>query len=172
MSNSNNNLKENEPSSPYDIAQIVFSKEPGKPFTNQLWPDESLLSNNDSVSTIFEVLITILMEGINIVSGGIDKIDATDFTVEHIIALQPWFSSFGIKVNTLTQEECNNYYCQVIFKNNGYDPLFEMKNIDKNYHFLMSPYYVHECHIDKLEDIKCVFKKVGSFITISFSYLQ
>ena len=144
--------------SPQEIAEKIFNDQPKSPRTYQIISAQDI---ND-VSIIFEILITIFLEGFKILVGSFKNIDLSNFTSDHIKQLDPWFASLGFKINV--KEYCrddydkySNYYCKIILNNDEWGPFFQLKNINKDYHFLINQLYFKGNNFSKLEDMFSVF---------------
>ena len=87
--------------SPEMIAHQLFTKEPKDPCSHQIIAYDS----GSDLTYIFEILITILLEGLNILTGGLTDADLSGFNQEHIIGLNPWFNSLGFKIIVTTKNE-------------------------------------------------------------------
>lgn len=147
---------------PESIADKLFSKEPGDPCSYMILAYEPGQTNTDA-SYYFEILITILLEGLDIFSGGLSSANLNNFTDEHITILDPWFRSIGF---SLVVQVCdkkdthlyNNYYCKIRIRTPLYETLFAMKKVDKNYHFLLNGSNLEENKLKKyVEDLFGVF---------------
>lgn len=163
--------------SPEDIAQNLFSKDPEGKFTKQIFADVSNDDNVRDTSYLFEIAITILMEGINIVLGGLENLEPESLEPDHILALNPWFNSIRFKINVELVEkkdlfDYEDYYCKIILKNYGYGPLFDIKKFKKDYHFLCNQKYREGCFIENLNDMFATFVREKDVFKISFDYIK
>jgi len=140
-----------EEMTPENIAEILFSKMPDNPFTKQLLFD--IPENDENSGTyIYEILLTILLEGIMKFNNNLENTNLDDVQLSHIEALNPWFNSlrFNLKINELNkleenEEEYKYYYSKIILKKMPeYEMLFEINHIDKNYTFFLNPLYIGE----------------------------
>lgn len=133
-------LDELEDYSPENIAAALFNQEPKDPLTCRLVAESDIV---DSV-WLFELLITIFMEGMEIIIGDLSIADLKNLSMQHIIALNPWFHSLGFNISVdiwnkgEDLEEYKDYYCKIIVKDKINEIIFEHKNVDKNYHFLLN----------------------------------
>ncbi len=152
-------VNELEEFSPEKVAHTIFSTDPKAPCSNQMLAYEE----GADVTFIFEILITILMEGFDKFTNGFDDLDMKKFSSEHIYALDPWIKSLGFKINIETCDKVNKdkyqtYYCKIIIRTKLHETLFIMKNIHKKYHFFLNgPYIEENKKKDKLTDLKAVF---------------
>ena len=123
---------------PIEIANILFSNEPKNECSIQLCDVED-------IDMLFEILITILMEGIEKINF-IDQLDDIDDETlsDFLINIKKWFISMGftIHINKTQKNNKDDYYCKIITKNGTYGHIFMIKNIDKNYSFLLNPKYI------------------------------
>lgn len=144
--------------SPEKVAQIIFAGEPMKPNSHMIL---AYHDTNDS-SYLFEIMITIFMEGMDILSGGLDKVDLTNFNQDYILGLSPWFNSLGFKIHVFVFDKQDidkyeDYYCKIILNNNDYGKFFEMKNIHKSYHFLCNQKYINGCKNKDVSELYGLF---------------
>lgn len=165
---------------PVDIANIIFSQEPQQSKTYQLFCSEN---NNDgngsSVIDIFEIFLTIMIEGINVRCGGSISKEAFMACDENtILSLQPWLNSLGYRVNVSTipkenKPDYETFYCQIAL---SADPVwklyFEMKQFLTNYQFILgdkSPFYLNQnCF---LQNLYAVLIKNNVVYKISFDFI-
>lgn len=154
------NLDLLEDLSPEKIAEIIFNQQPTPPNSRQL-----IIYQEKEVDLIylFEILITILMEGFEIFTNGFQSIDLRKFTIEHILSLNPWFHSIGFSIssNEYDKNDKNlykDYYCKIIIRTQLYNSFFIMKNINKKYHFLINgPYLEINKKKKKLKELYAIF---------------
>jgi hypothetical protein len=157
---------------PEEIAYELFTKEP-----SNLSPIGLFMEGADNTSYIFEVMITILLEGIDTFSNGINNIEIDLLEKEYLLALNPWFQAIGFNINIdiidrNNKEQYEDYYCKVVLRNYGYGPIFQEKNIIKDYHFFGNYKYRNGCYIEKLKDIYAVFVKNNQVFKISFDFYK
>lgn len=166
-----NNL---EGKSPEKIAEILFSNKPKAPCSHQIL---AYASNNEGLICIFEILVTILLEGINVLTshhGGIKGIDLQQFTVNHLTEMKPWFNSIGFDINVKTHSLSNknkwkHYFCDIIVNNGKGREILKNKNINKDYHFFINPANFIESKKKKnLKELSCVFVNDNDVYEISF----
>jgi len=157
---------------PTEIAAEVFSHiPPEKEIKFQLIPENEEV---DSLLDCYQILITILFEGMDIFTDGLNTVESNDFSPEHFTALNPWMYTCGIKVLTdivdkNNEEEYKDYYCKCIIKDSSYETFFEMKSIIPNYHFFLNPKYINsEASFHNLEDVYGVFFAGKKVIKIKF----
>lgn len=130
---------------PESVAQTIFTKDPLPACSCQIISEQ----NMDDVTYIFEILIIILMEGLEILSGDLTKANLNELTEEHIKILNPWFNSLGFNIKVacydISEKELyNKQYCKIIIKDKLQEMFFEMKNITKNYHFTLNGDYLEQ----------------------------
>lgn len=149
---------------PEELAEIIFSNLPQATNSISLLPqvnEEMNLNsgNNEYITYIFEILITIFMEGLMdskrllemvINDKFIDKteneyLNYYDINIDVLVFLEQWFKSFGYFVNIREYEsndeiDNQNRYCEIILKSNPHQKgLFIYKKIlDKEYHFTLN----------------------------------
>ena len=81
---------DNLQNSPEDIARKIFTTEYKNPKSHQLF-----VENSNFVATyIFEILLTILMEGFEILTDDFQNINFDEFTLDHIMNLNPWIKKY------------------------------------------------------------------------------
>jgi hypothetical protein len=118
-----------ESCTPEQIAHTIFTKPPAESCSSLL----NFVDTGLSVSDLFEVLLTIAMEGIDILSGGIDTVDVSEFTNDTMLALNPWLNSIAVKIHIEERDmDKNDHYCKIVLKNGDYSTWFEMKQINKS----------------------------------------
>ena len=171
--------------SPENIAQALFTQDPKPPCSHQILTYDEKTDNKKygDLTYIFEILITILMEGLDIFSGGLDKTDLNNFTEKHITNLNPWFNSIGFNINVETftkdvkdicKDQYDNYYCKIMVRTKLFETFFLMKNVSKNYHFLLNGKCIEENkNKQKINEISAVFCNIDDTIyKISFNFIQ
>lgn len=169
------NIPENlEDSTPEQIAYQIFTKEPADPCSITIIGDQV----ND-ITYIFEILLTIFMEGFDILTGGLNQADLSHFTKEHIEGLNPWFNSLGFQIRGAEFEEKSekelykDYYCKIMIKTKLHETFFIMKNVKKNYHFLLNgPYLEKNKTSQQLKNLKGVFIHGDKAFSVSFDIYQ
>lgn len=161
------NLDDNTPE---QIAQQIFCAEPVDPCTITILGDQM-----HDLTYIFEILITIFMEGFEILTGGLNQTDMSNFSVDHIVGLDPWFNSLGFKIYSQVFNEkedkdlYKDYYCKIMIKTKLNETFFIMKNVQKNYHFLLNGPYLEKNRATKeLKDLKGVFIHDNKAFTVYF----
>lgn len=170
------NPDELEDFTPDAIANTLFHQEPKDPFTCRL------LANPEEVDSIylFELLITILMEGLDIMIGGLSTADLSNMTTDHITCLNPWFYSLGFKINielfdrNENEDEINEYqeyYCKTVIRNKVNEIIFEKNNVDKDYHFFINGHFLKKNQLkENLRDLYSVFINGNDVFKISFDF--
>lgn len=139
---------------PEDIADIVFHADPTEP--NRY----SLVCDDVEPIELFEIFLTIMMEGVIIKNSPITYDKYMLFTPEVVEKLNPWLRSLGYQANitTLTRtniEEYNKFYSKIIMKcDPSWITFFKLHHIEKDYHFVisqLSPYVQDEyCDLTNL----------------------
>lgn len=154
---------------PEEIAKFIFTTDIDKlDYYNILAEKED---NSDPYFS-FEILITILFEGFDILVEGLNDVNIDMIEKNHFIKLIPWFKKLGYTIN-IEEYDSNHilidHYCKAIINNGVYKMLFSIKNIKKNYHFLVNQ--VHPKN-DTLENIYCLFKNKNHVYKLSFSIYE
>lgn len=161
---------------PEQIAEALFSEDPKDPNSFQILarPDTN---NAEDMTYIFEILVTIMLEGLEYLSGGdLNNFEIDDFNEDYIETLGPWFNSicFNVKVEVFDQSKmykCKKYYCKTIIKNEQTEHIFKQNNIDKNYHFLLNgKYEEYNKNLIELKDLYTVFINKDKIYKISFNF--
>lgn len=167
------NLEELDDFTPEAIAEALFYQEPKDALTCRLVASENEV---DSVY-LFELLITILMEGIDIRMDDLSNVDLSGLSIEHITGLNPWFYSLGFSVHVDLLDknddvgEYEEYYCKVMVKTKLNEVIFEHHNIDKNYHFFINGTYLNENqNKNDLRELYAVFINNDDVFKISFDF--
>lgn len=158
----------NETGTPEDLARQLFSTQPGTPCSKQILA-YSKNQDNDSVSFLFEILLTIYLEGFmymldiarkNAPPNTSDTVIYNNMTPEELRLPDPWFQTIGFSIKI---EEFNNNsthyknlvkpksYCRILLAFDSVDkPYFFLKNIDKPYTFLLCNTYTATNKLDKI----------------------
>ncbi|ARF09412.1 hypothetical protein Indivirus_1_35 [Indivirus ILV1] len=167
------NLDELDDFTPEAIADALFHQEPKDALSCRL------VANPDEVDSIylFELLVTILMEGMDIIVGDLSKIDLSGLSIEHITSLNPWFHSLGflVRVDLLDKNDdttdYDEYYCKIILKTKLHEIIFEHNGIDKNYHFFINGSYLEDNEEkENLKELYAVFINNDDVFKISFDF--
>lgn len=159
--------------SPEMIAQAIFTKDPKNPCSHQILA----LQEGTDLTYIFEILVTILLEGLNILTGDLKEADLSNFSVSFISSLNPWFNSLGFNINVRIENETEKelyqeYYCRTVINNELNETLFIIKNIqDKSYHFLLNGQYLDQNKAKtNLKDIFGIFNVNDDVYCITFDH--
>lgn len=168
-----NNIDNLDDMSPKDIAIHIFNKEPQKPYTYQIISSET----QDDITFIFEIGLVILLEGFNILIGDLDKANLSNFTIDHIKNMNPWFKSLGFEIhvsehNVNDKDSLNKYYCNILLKENNTKYIFEKNNIENNYHFFINEMYFKGHSFNKLSEIYAIFFVNNVFFKINFDFTK
>jgi len=160
-----------------ELARIIFSSAPNPPKSQQVLIQQVIENSVNPVIDIFEIFLTILMEGIMVLFNpsweNMDK-----FNEDSLLNLKPWLWSLGfnIKVQKLSkindQDMFKNYYCKTILKcDPTWKTYFNIKHIDTPYTFLLgseSP-YIKKTKLD-LDTLFAIFIYNDDVYKICFSY--
>lgn len=163
---------------PEELAQLIFSLEPQEEKSLRI----NLSENNDETmdtTYVFEVLITVLLEGLDIFTGGLKAADLTNFTDENITILDPWFRSLGFKLNVYQVEDninfvFNEYYCRIVLNRDLDESLFFINNVThRAYHFLLNGGCLEENRKkENIDELYAVFNNSNKLYVISFTMLM
>jgi len=151
--------------SPKEIAYKIFSEDYKDPNTYQIIAD----NNINDIYYVFEVLLNVLVEGMDRLTGGLDTIDINKITLDHFRRLNPWFNSIGFELDVELYEDLDDYYCKIEFKNNSNETFFEYKDIKENFHFFLNAN--RNMDYKKLVDISAIYLSNNQNIKISFNGL-
>jgi len=159
--------------SPEMIAHEIFTKDAKPPCSHQILAYQE----GADMTYIYEILITILLEGLEIMTGGLKEVDLSNFTASHIIVLNPWFKSIGFDINveavdSSDKDSYNEYYCRAMVNDKLNETFFIMKNIThKPYHFLLNgPKLQDNKEKQHLNEIYGIFSNDDTVYKISFDF--
>lgn len=166
------NIDELQSNTPEEIAFKLFNNDPKPACNYQIIAEEA----QSDLTYIFEILVIILMEGLEILIGNLENADIDKLEEEHFTSLNPWFQSIGFKIKsgkytTEEKELCDKYYCNILVKNTGNNIIFLAKQINKNYHFLLNGVCLNK--YDNETDLKKIYGviKTSNYIhKISFEF--
>ena len=136
---------------PENIANIIFNNDP----KNHNLSQQLLIDMSEDDISLFEILLIILLEGIEI-KFDIKKIDnLTDEILNNFLFFfNQWFYSLGYKLHihkiTLDKKEYfDNYYCKIITNHESHN--------EKNYSFILNKnHFTHK--IDKFKDFYAIYE--------------
>ena len=159
--------------SPEMIAHTIFIKDACSPCSHQILAYQE----GTDMTYIYEILITILLEGLDIFTGGLKDTNLTDFDKTHITVLNPWFKSLGFNMNVHTldisdKDSYKDYYCRTVINDKLNESLFIMKSMEhKSYHFFLNGQSLQQ-NKDKfyLKDIFGIFNNGDTTYRISFDF--
>lgn len=157
---------------PEGIAHNIFTKEPKNPCSCQLVAEQDSMD----ITYLFEILSIILMEGLEIFTGDLSKSNLNALSISHIDSLNPWFRSIGFDIlvsehNVSNNTEYNKHYCKIMIRDKLQEIFFEMKNIDKNYHFVLNGDSLDENkHKTNLKDLHLICIIGDKVFKISFKF--
>ena len=155
--------------SPEDIALALFSQDPKDPCSHQILAYQE----GTDLTYIFEILITILMEGLDYLAGNLNDVDLTKFDEEYITMLEPWLEMIVFKINVFVYDTdyYGKYYCKVILNTEENKQEFLSKKINKNYHFLLNGIYLDDNkNQTELNKLYCLFSINDLVYRISFDF--
>lgn len=155
---------------PEEIAHTLFSSEPKPACSCQITTEQ----NTTDLTFIFEILIIILLEGLEIIIGDLSEVNLQDMTEEHITTLNPWFESIGFKIKVIlfpkeSIDQYLQYYCRIIIKDKLHKIYFDMKNIKTNYHFYLNgPFLQQNKSKNLLNQLYAIYHNGNSTFKIWF----
>lgn len=159
--------------SPEMIAHEIFTKDAKAPCSHQILAYQ----DGADMTYIYEILITILLEGLEIMTGGLKEVDLSSFTTSHITVLNPWFKSIGFditveEVESSDKDSYNEYYCRAVVNDKLNETFFIMKNIThKPYHFLLNGQNLQaNKEKQQLNEIYGIFSNDDTVYKISFDF--
>jgi len=194
------NQNTEEEFSPDELANFIFSDLPKEPCSISIIPsnkEDNIEFTNDDLTFIFEILLSVYMEGIidverliliNTSKKIIDKdhnlydkpINLSYINQNILEYVKPWFMSLGYIINVIEYEDesifkeyLNNYYSKIVLRDNPHDyGFFFFNKIPKPYHFILNGNYKP---VKSLKELFAIFIKPKSatepekYYTISFS---
>ena len=140
-----------------EIAEQLFKNN----LTNiKLITDDTLTSLQ-----LFEILITICLEGFDMISDDMTKFDYTQFEISYLTALNKWLNNIDFNINidsfiTSDKQLYNNFYCRIVINTPQNAHLFTERKIQhEKYHLFINPNTYHEYnkHEKQLEEFYAVF---------------
>lgn len=165
-----------DPNNPIDvtpemIANHIFSNDPQPPGSIQLLADDDEMD----MEFIFEVLMTVLMEGFKLMTETIDEVTVNTCTSEHFEILGQWIRSMGFDLNVedIVGEFSNSsHYCKVYLNNQQNEGFFYHTNIaDKLYHFVISSDQMNKDRTS-INEFVAVIPLTGKYIKVTFSMID
>jgi hypothetical protein len=162
---------------PEKIAQFIFSQDPLPPCSCQVVFQENM-TEPGYIFEIFEILNIILLEGMEMMSEGLNKFDFEALTKDHLLALNPWFHSLGfdLKVELVGFNEKNlykEYYCKIVVRDKLQEIYFEMKNIPGNYTFYINgDYFEANKNKTSLQELYSILVRGNDIFIISFDLIN
>jgi hypothetical protein len=158
---------------PDELADFIFSDQPKPKNSIQLVQHE----DNMDIMFIYEVLISVVMEGILHLIKGID--DPSELSLDnlddvHFQTLNPWIQSMGFNLEVIkTHEKPLHYYCRTIFNNYKDKSYFTTNNLTKHYHFIITSTYSHNNNnFNDISQIKTVVQMNNYWLEIYFSLCE
>nr|QBK88376.1 MAG: hypothetical protein LCMiAC01_00400 [Mimivirus LCMiAC01] len=160
--------------SPENIANKIFNNDPKEPCSCQLIAPGS----DGDLTYVFEVLLTILMEGFAILSGDITTIPLDSFSENSIMALNPWIQSMGLnlivsEIDASNKEEYTNYYNRIVLNRDMHEQLFIIMRNNKSYHFLLNGDALEEnTAATELHYLFAIFECKDKIFKIKFDFIK
>jgi hypothetical protein len=157
---------------PEMIAHTIFLTDASDPLSYQILT----IKEDTDLIYVFEILLTILLEGLEIVTRGLKNIDLSGFNDMNIRFLKPWFESIGfdirISIDDISDKELyQEYYCKIMINNGLQKTFFEMKGLDKPYHFLLNGTYLEKNKQKRnLNEVFAIFLNGDKAYSISFNF--
>ena len=160
--------------SPEDIAENIFNEEPKDPDSCQLltW------DHDGEISYLYEVLINVLMYGVCIRIPNIRTIPFDDMDENFLLAFNPWMRSIGfnMNVNRVSREDKDvykDYYCRIVLNRDKYEMWFQMKHLNKSFHFFLNGHTIESNKMKKnINEIFSIFENKDDIYIISFDHIK
>lgn len=143
---------------PESIASVLFA-DGNDPKEAGFW---TIIGEDIDNAQCFEILLIILLEGLDKISNGLDTINVKELTDDHILFANPWFHSIGYKIS-VSHGTIDDYHCKISLKNDTNSHVFQIRHIDKNYHFYLNSKKMNETY-DNLNDICAVLEDTDIII--------
>lgn len=166
--------------SPDDIADKIFSDLPQKECTYNL----NLSGNTNNMDTpfIFEILISILLEGMAILHDDFENCDLKQINIDTIKSVSPYMRSlcFDLFVeefnnkNEYVNHNIDDFYCKIILKcDKEYTTYFIMKDLEKDFTFFFNPKYGKNYPKDReLKNIYSILRVDDKTYKIYFNFID
>ena len=155
-----------------NLARVLFGADPKEECSVDISLDEV------DTAYVFELLLNLLFEGLDIVYGGLNNVDIGKINGDRILALNPWFKSvkFRVVVDEFNRKDVgmyDDYYCRVYLRKMN-QVLFEVKKFKKSFHFILNGKNMHNFDglfdLTRLGELKAVFAVGEVVLVISFRY--
>ncbi len=158
---------------PKEIAEAIFHEMPKDARSLGIQLDSNIADN----LMIFEILATITLEGLDILSEhNLHNFDFENFSENSINALNPWIRSLQFNIICTVHEKDNfeeydDYYCKVFIRNPSTQTIFTIKGISEPYHFIINgSNYEANKNKKNLKDLSMVFFNNNKIYKISYDY--
>jgi hypothetical protein len=69
------------------------------------------------------------------------------------------------------KDDYKEYYCKIILNDNIWNGFFEMKNIQKDYHFFINPEFIYENEFNNINEVGSIFIVKNTVYFIKFNFL-
>lgn len=145
-------------------------------FSSPPKPEKSIgfiRSDDSDPVTLFEILLHIMAEGLVMDHGT----PPSYHTTESIMQLDPYFRSIGFHVEVeqfpkTPRDPYGKYYCRTIFRTPSNAALFEAKNLESSYHFLVNgDAYDENINIQQLDQLFTILESQNDVYTVKFHSL-
>jgi hypothetical protein len=170
---------------PKDIATIIFNNPPEGDKSHQMIC-ESLTEESLNTNDLFEIFLTIMMEGLFIKNPNINSDTLKMFNEKILCDLNPWLRSIGfstiIEIVPYSEKKLfDNYYCKVILQcDPAWSAYFDAKELTVPYHFVLnsncSMFHIIECKnlqnkTFNLRDLFAIFIFNNNVYKIFFNFI-
>jgi len=168
------NPNDMEDFSPEQIAHTLFNQNPKEPCSCQI----GTFDPDANMTYIFEILLIILMEGFSVLTGGLSDVNLDQLTEDHFSMMSPWFKSLGFDIRVTLydiqeKELYGKYYCKTMVKSPTTSAFFDIRKIQKPYHFLLNGDCLNEYQsCTDLEKLHTVFIHGNNVFAISFKFIR
>lgn len=151
--------------SPIHIADFMFHKKP-----DDVTEIGLILDDEYTVTDLFEILLIIFMEGINILYDLKNVSDLSVISKDHLLYLNHWFNKLKVKIHitVVNKEEKIDPYCQILLNKDKYIQFFTKFNIKDEYHIVRNNKFEFK---NEIQDYKSIFIVSDKIFIISFELI-
>lgn len=152
-----------------NIAEYLFKSNP-----TELKKIGLLFEDHYEVVNLFETLLIIYMEGIDILYH-LNEIDEDRIEKDHLTFLNKWLEKLQIKTHILEMSRgefgkiTEPFYCRIVLNKGEHAKVFKKHNIDKPYHFFLHDKFEKK---ENLENYFAIFVTTTKVFLICFQAVQ
>jgi hypothetical protein len=161
-----------------DLSLQIFSHDPQPPNSQQILIQQVIEDPSNTIVDIFEIFMTLLVEGMLIVYQHPSWDQVKNFQEDHILNLKPWLQSLGFTIHVSSYDRkldlnlYKQYYCKIVLNcDPEWKTYFTIKHIQKEYHFVFgneSPYMKKT--VMNLDTLYTIFICGNNVYKINFAY--